>query len=156
MNSPRQLDDRTRMFSRVLGPYLVVVTITALARGSHMPGLLRDFGSNAAWPWVSGAFVLLGGLVIVGLHQNWRGAAAIIVSLVGWLTVLKGLALLAFPEPYISAGAAAIDSGNWWWRVVMAIATLAGLYLTYAGWASMRPRSRSATPNSTADLPRAA
>ena len=32
MNSPRQSEDRTRMFSRVLGPYLVIVTITALAR----------------------------------------------------------------------------------------------------------------------------
>ena len=156
MNSTRMVDARTRMFSRVLGPYLVIVTITALARASQMPALLKDFGSNAAWPWVSGAFVLLSGLVIVALHQNWRGAAAIIVSLVGWMTVLKGLVLLAFPEPYLSAGAVAIDNGNWWWRVVMVISTLAGLYLTYVGWAPTRRTSTGTTADTTADLPRAA
>jgi hypothetical protein len=156
MNSAQRVDARTRMFSRVLGPYLVIVTITALARASLMSALIHDFGSNSVWPWVSGAFVLLGGLVIVAMHQNWRGATAIIVSLVGWLTVLKGFALLAFPGPYLSAGAAAVDSGSWWWRVVMMLSALAGLYLTYVGWAPVRRTSTGTTATPTADLPRAA
>ena len=156
MNSPRQSEDRTRMFSRVLGPYLVIVTITALARASQMSALIHDFGSNSVWPWVSGAFILLGGLVIVAMHQNWRGAAATIVSLVGWSTVLKGTALLSFPGRYLSAGEVVIDSGGWWWRVVMMISALAGLYLTYVGWAPARRASTGTTANPTADLPRVA
>ena len=156
MNSARQSDDRTRMFSRVLGPYLVIVTITALARASQMSALIHEFSSSSTWPWVSGAFVLLGGLVIVAMHQNWRGAAATIVSLVGWLTVVKGTALLTFPRRYLSAGEVVIDSGGWWWRVVMMISTLAGLYLTYVGWAPVRRTSTGTTANPPADLPRAA
>jgi len=156
MNSARQVDARTRMFSRVLGPYLVIVTISALTRGSQMSTLIHDFGSNSVWPWVSGAFVLLGGLVVVTMHQNWRGAPATIVSLVGWLTVLKGTALLTFPGRYLSAGEVVIDSGGWWWRVVMMISTLAGLYLTYVGWAPIRRKSTGTTATPTADLPRAA
>ena len=40
MNSSEQSQATTRMFARVLGPYLVIVTITAAVRTSHMQALL--------------------------------------------------------------------------------------------------------------------
>lgn len=70
-------------------------------RASDMRALTTDFGSNALWPWVTGAFVLASGLIIVALHQHWRGAPAVIVSLLGWLLALRGLLLLAFPAAFI-------------------------------------------------------
>ncbi len=73
---------RTRMFARVLGPFFVIVAATTVAR-SDMRTLLSDFEASAAWPWVTGCFLLLASLVIVALHQYWRGAAAITVSVVG-------------------------------------------------------------------------
>ena len=144
------------MFARVLGPYLVVVTGTAAVQPAHMRTLLSEFGANSVWPWVTGAFVLLSGLVVIALHQYWRGAAAIVVSLLGWLTALKGLFLVTFPETYISAADTAIDAVSWWRPAYVAIAVL-GLYLTYVGWVpapSGRPTSQTAS--STPDLPRAA
>lgn len=155
MSPLQQSEARTRLFARVLGPYLVIVTATALARASHMRTLLHDFGSSSVWPWVTGAFVLLCGLVVIALHQYWRGTAAVIVSVVGSLTALKGLALLAFPEPYISAGESAVGRGNWW-QAIMVITALAGVYLTYVGWVPAPSTPKSETRNSTPDLPRAA
>src|ERR1700758_3447254 len=94
MSFRQQTDTKTRMFARVLGPFLVVVTVTAVGRSSQMRTLLSEFGANSVWPWVAGAFVLLSGLIVVALHQNWRGAPAIIVSILGWMTTLKGLCLV--------------------------------------------------------------
>ena len=65
---------RTRMFARVLGPFFVIVAGTTVAR-SDMRTLLSDFEANAAWPFMTGGFLLLASLVIVALHQYWRGAA---------------------------------------------------------------------------------
>lgn len=150
-----QIEGRTRMFARVLGPYLVVLTVTALVRASHMPTLLSEFRSNSVWPWVTGAFVLLSGLVVVALHQYWRGAAAIIVSVPSWLTALKGLFLLAFPQTYLSFADVAVD-GLAWWRTSFVVMALIGLYLTYVGWAPTSSRPTEQPANSTTDLPRAA
>jgi hypothetical protein len=83
MNTSQQ-QVRTRAFARVLGPFFVIVTATTVARASDMRILLSDFEASAAWPWVTGAFLLLVSLVIVALHQCWRGPAAITVSVVGW------------------------------------------------------------------------
>ncbi|KWX22518.1 membrane protein [Mycolicibacterium wolinskyi] len=156
MSAPQQSDIRTRVFARVLGPYLIIVTITALARAADMPSLLSQFGENSVWPWVTGAFVLLSGLVVVALHPYWRGVSAIVVSVVGWLTTLKGLFLLAIPQTYLSFGDSMV-SADVWWKAIMVVMALVGLYLTYVGWspAGYQPIVRTRR-QSAPDLPRAA
>jgi hypothetical protein len=155
MSTTQQSEARTRLFARVLGPYLVLVTLTAVARGSQMRTLASEFGANLVWSWVTGAFILLSGLIVVALHQCWTNTAAIMVSVLGWMTVLKGLFLLAMPQTYITAVTSALDPGIWW-RAGFIVVALVGLYLTYVGWAPApsRPAPRAAT--ASADLPRAA
>ncbi|WP_249025621.1 hypothetical protein [Mycobacterium branderi] len=142
------------MFARVLGPFLVVVDVTALARASDMRGLLSDFEANSLWTWVTGAFILLFGLIVVAAHQYWRGAPAIIVSLLGWLIALRGLILLAFPKAFVSLANSMIDAQGWWMTACAAFGVV-GLYLTYVGWMPVSgPESRA--PSSAANLRRAA
>jgi hypothetical protein len=155
MNSSHQPQIRTRMFARVLGPFFVIACITAAVRASQMPALMSDFAANMLWSWVAGSFVILGGLVVVALHSYWRGAAAIVVSILGWLVVLRGLLLLAFPTAFISMAKSVIGMGALWQAVCIGFAVL-GLYLTYVGWMPASPRSPSQPTSATPDLPRAA
>ncbi len=155
MNGSPQSQTATRFFSRVLGPFLVIVDVTAVARASDMQSLLSQFEANSMWTFVTGAFILLLGLTIVAAHQNWRGAAAIIVSGVGWLIVLRGVLLVAFPR-FFAALANDVIGAQAWWITLCAVFALVGLYLTYVGWvpAPKRPTSQAAAANP--DLPRAA
>ncbi|ORA78644.1 hypothetical protein K3U93_24080 [Mycobacterium malmoense] len=155
MDASPQPQTTTRMFARVLGPFLVIVDVTAVARASDMQSLLSQFEANSLWTWVAGAFVLIFGLIIVALHQYWRGAAAIIVSVLGWLVTLRGLLLFAFPQAFVSVANNMIGAQGWWVTLCIVFA-LVGLYLTYVGWgpAPSRPTSQAAT--ATPDLPRAA
>lgn len=150
----QQSQFRTQMFARVLGPYLVVVAGTAVGRWSHMKTMVSEFSANSLWPWVTGAFVLTGGLTVIALHQYWRSAAAIIVSVLGWLVALKGLVLMVFPDTVVSVANSVVDT-NAWWRALYVVVALVGLYLTYVGWS---PSTRPASHDTTAvrDLPRAA
>jgi hypothetical protein len=138
MHVSRQSQTRTRMFSRVLGPFLVIVDVTAIARASDMQKLLSQFEANSLWTWVTGAFILVFGLIIVAGHQYWRGAAAIIVSVLGWLVTLRGLLLLAFPKIFVSVANSVIGAQALWITVCIA-AGLVGLYLTYVGWVLVQP-----------------
>jgi len=155
MNSSHQPQIRTRMFARVLGPFLVIACATAGARASEMPALMKDFSANALWSWVAGAFVLIGGLVMIALHSYWRGPAAIVVSIMGWLVTLRGLLLLAFPKAFISMANSVIGTGALWQAVCIGFA-LIGLYLTYVGWMPPSERSAQRAADATTDLPRAA
>lgn len=155
MKSSRQPQVDTRLFARAMGPYLVIIPAAAAVHPSEMRTLLSDFAANPLWFWVTGAFVLLFGLVVIALHQHWHGAPAITVSALGWVVALKGLFLVAFPQTYMSAADAAMDAVSWW-RVGCTVVALVGVYLTYVGWVPVRsgpaPRAATAAP----DLPGAA
>lgn len=102
-----------------------------------------------------GAFILLLGLVTIAFHPYWRGAAAVIVSVVGWLVALKGLMLVAFAHTYFSIANSAIDAVGWW-RGGAVVYGLIGLYLSYVGWMPQRTRPAPQAAASTHDIPRAA
>ena len=138
------IEYRTRMFARVLGPYLFIAAATLVTRPGYTNNLLHVFDGNSVWPWVTGAFVLPMGLVVVALHPYWHGLAAATVSTLGWLTVLKGVALMTFPVTYLSMGQDAVTATPWW-EVSVVIMALVGLYLSIVGWA---PTHRLVNPNS--------
>lgn len=149
------VDHRTRTVARILGPYLTIVAVVVLFRTPDMRILLTEFTETAVWPWVMGAFILLGGIAIVATHQTWRGPAAVIVSVLGWLLVARGVLLLAFPETFAELANRTIDAGGVW-RSVVVVLGLIGLYLTYVSW---RPPSRAhdvAHEHRSTDTPRVA
>jgi hypothetical protein len=155
MSSSQLQQLRTRMFARVLGPFFAIVGVTVVARTSDMRTLVSDFDANAAWPFVTGAFLLMAALVIIALHPYWRGAAAITVSLMGWILTLRAVILMAFPHAFMAAAKAAIGMTGLWVTVSVLIAAV-GLYLTYVGWGPAPSPAVGPAETSTPDLPRAA
>jgi len=137
----------------VLGPFFAIVSATVVVRAPAE--LLAEFGATAIWPWVSGAFVLMGGIIVGALPPYWHGVAAVIVSLLGWLMVLRGGLLLGFPDTFISIANHTVGAENVW-RIVFGGVTLVGLYLTYIGWIARPKGSVARAPGSIPDLPRAA
>ncbi|GAB4993144.1 hypothetical protein MAHJHV60_24930 [Mycobacterium avium subsp. hominissuis] len=154
MSTTRPPELRTRMFARVLGPFLVVFTATTVARASDMRKLLSDFDSNSALPLVTGGFLLLASLVIIGLHRCWRGAPAVTVSVVGWVFAVRAFLLMAFPHAFMAAADAAVRMTALWVSGDVVVGVV-GLYLAYVGWKPVTSPSTPAT-TSTPDVPRAA
>src|SRR6516225_2241624 len=147
MSSSPQQNNRTRLFARALGPFFVIFTVTAAARASDMRTLVSDFGANPAWPYVTGAFLLMGGLVVIALHQYWHTAAAVIVSVLGWVLTLRGLFLMAFPQTCMSVVNNAVGKTALWVTGDLLVAVV-GLYLTYVGWSPAPSRPVSQAPTS--------
>ncbi len=102
----------TGQLARTLGPFLFVLAAMAMVRASDMRAIVDEFAANSLWPWVLGAVNLLGGLIVIAFHQYWRSAAAIIVSVLGWLLALRGLFVLAFPQTSVSIAKNAIGAAT--------------------------------------------
>lgn len=81
--------------------------------------------------------------------------AVVIVSLLGWIIVVRDILLLAFPDTFMSIANHTIGAENPW-RVVFGGITLVGLYLTYVGWISRRKDPVTQPSGSTPELPSAA
>jgi hypothetical protein len=135
MSTPEQSQIRTRMMARTLGPFFAIVPTTVAVRGAYMQTLFNEFKANPMWPWLYGAILLMFGLIVIAFHQYWRGVAAVIISMVGWIMAIRGVLLLTVPRAYSAAGNAVYHSGATAGIWVAGISLgLVGLYLTYVGW----------------------
>jgi hypothetical protein len=150
-----RVQHRTRIFARVLGPFFAIVAVVVALRAPDMRQLLSEFTASDVWPWVTGAFILMGGIAIVAFHQLWRGPAAIIISVIGWVLVARGVFLLAFPDAFASLANRMIGTVGVWSTIYVVMA-LIGLYLTYVGWKPVRDDLQNNGLHSGINLPRAA
>lgn len=78
-----------------------------------------------------------------------------IVSLLGWIMVIRGILLIAFPDLFMYIADRTIGTEGIW-RTGFAVLVLVGLYLTYAGWVARPEPTASPVVSPGSDLPRAA
>jgi hypothetical protein len=154
MNAIQQAQ-RTRNFSRVLGPFYVIVGVVVALRASAMRTMLTEFTGSSVWPWITCAFVLVGGIGIIAFHQYWHGLAAILVSLVGWAMAANGLFLMAFPQGYLSLADHLIGATTAW-RGAYLLGALMGVYLTYVGWVAQPEQVLPPAMDAQRDFPQVA
>jgi hypothetical protein len=129
---------RTRAFSRVIGPFLVIVPGIVVVRAPETGTALTAFFDNPALAWLTGGLLLFGGLLIIAHHQYWSSLAAILVSLLGWYLALRGVVLLAAPQLIESAAGAAMNMMAMV-RIGFGVLLLIGLWLTFIGWIARAP-----------------
>lgn len=131
---------RTRMFARVLGPFVAVATLIIAIRLPQLGDLLSDLFTNGTLPWILGAAMLMMGLIVIAFHQYWYSVTAVLISLFGWFVALRGVAMMAFPSAIESGADTTVVSPGLLIaaRIFFLLLTAMGLWFAYVGW---RPES---------------
>ena len=129
------MSSRTAFLSKLVGLYVVVIAIAVLVNKPMMVATVTGLFKDPAVVVLSGVIALGIGLAIVLGHNVWSSAPAIIVTIIGWLSLLKGLALLLVPANVQAAYALGVNY-NQYFSVYAVVTLVVGLYLTYAGFRS--------------------
>jgi hypothetical protein len=124
---------RTRVFARVIGPLLVILFAAVMARATEMGLFISSFFANAALVWITGCAVLVCGLLIVAQHQYWWNPPAVVISILGWILIVRGAVLLIVPQ-FIARFAAQMATAVLTIQIGSSIMLLVGLWLAWIGW----------------------
>ena len=60
--------------------------------------IMEDFVKNAAVIYLGALLALVIGIVIVLVHNVWVWGWPVIITILGWIAILKGIWLLLFPK----------------------------------------------------------
>ena len=98
---------------------------------------MKTFLHDLTVLFVLGVITLGAGLAMVLAHNIWSGGAlAVIVTIVGWSTLIKGLLFLFLP-PHVGMGFFLRELHfDQLFYLYMAIPLVLGSYLTYGGFTS--------------------
>ena len=129
----------TRGFAKGLGLFLILFGLSVAMDAAIMWALVPSFFGDGALVFVTAAFGLGIGCAMVAAHHHFNSLPAIIITLFGWLTIIRCTVLLFAPQVISGLAAAAMHVPGLP-LIPAAIAVLIGVYLSFVGWFA-KPRT---------------
>ena len=126
---------RTVFLAQLFGLYCLIVAAAMLSQPEAFLTTVHALMADAPLVLISGVFTLFGGLALVLLHNYWSGGALpVIITLIGWLTLIKAVVLVALPSTKLVAMYSEVSSTHL--LISGSLTLLLGIYLTVAGFRS--------------------
>lgn len=100
--------------------------------------MFADFIENSAILYLGGIMALVVGFLIVAFHNTWVMDLSVIITIIGWMALIKGIVILILPKAMISLSKSIISSPKFM-KIEGYIAIIAGLGLSYLGFCPQSP-----------------
>jgi len=123
MNTPSIL-------AEVIGAVLILTGITAVNK-KYITQVMSGLEGSKALSWTVGLITFLMGAVVVALYDVWNSSWEVLVTIIGWLMIIKGAFITLFPNSSMPLYKKVANSS----LVIVAgvIAIIVGLILFYLG-----------------------
>src|ERR1019366_4249899 len=131
------MSPRTLFLSRLIGLYCIVIALSMMTRRQDTVETVTALLQNSSMMLIVGIITLAAGLAMVLAHNIWSGGAlVVVVTLVGWITLIKSLLFLFLP-PEMEAG---LFLGQLHYQQLFylytSVSLVLGIYLTDGGFKS--------------------
>jgi len=126
------MSSTTKYLGKLLGFYSVLVALAMIVHKQATVEMVQRMMGHGGAPFAIGLISVAVGLAMVLGHNVWRGGALpVVVTLIGWWSLIKGLLCLFLPVGVI-AGLLGGPHYAKYFYVSPVISLLVGLYLIYA------------------------
>ena len=119
--------------AKVLGIYLLVIGLSMLINGKTIKPLLINVINDPSLLFVTGFIALILGILLVVSHNIWVADWRIVITLVAWMALLKGIIRTACPQFALNASKKWIEN-SFNYNISMILVLLIGLFLSYHGF----------------------
>ncbi len=134
------MSERTVFLAKFIGIYCILVAIPMAVNKQATLQMVSALVNDAPVLYLFGLTLVGAGLAVILNHNVWSGGPLpIVVTLVGWLALLKGLLFLFEPPPAAAGVAIWGTAYQQYYYLDVALAFILGAYLAYGGFKS-RPR----------------
>lgn len=120
-------------FAQVIGFYLIFMCLAMLLRPQAFKKVMTDLMSHQASLFICATLNIIFGLVILVPHNIWVAGWPVLVTIIGWLTLLKGAFSFFVGDKYFNVVKKLLDKSGyqiWCW-----IWLLIAIYLVWMGLA---------------------
>jgi hypothetical protein len=134
------MSQNTIYLAKLFGLFLLILGISMLIQRENAIFLWIALVHNAALVYVVSLVTIVAGLAVVLAHNVWSGGALpIIVTLLGWITLIKGIFALLLPRDLAMDTFTAFAYDQYFYLYVL-ICLVLGVYLTVAGFRTVQDK----------------
>jgi hypothetical protein len=89
--------DISSIIAQILGIFFVVVGITMVANGKGIAAAVEETAQHKGLLFTWGILALLIGATIVALNNAWTSGVQLLITVLGWAALIKGMFILFSP-----------------------------------------------------------
>jgi hypothetical protein len=131
------MSPRTAFLGKLLGLYLIAISLSMFTHAQATLDIMKAVIQDPPLLFIAGLMGVAAGLAIVLAHNVWSGGALpIIVTLIGWASLIKGILLLVLSPETNSRIFIGVLHYEQHLNLYAAFPLLLGAYLAYAGFRS--------------------
>ena len=119
--------------AKIIGAYMVIVAAGVMLNLKTYQRIIEDFFKNTALIYLGGVLSLIIGLLIVLFHNVWVANWAVLITIFGWMGLIKGVWLIVFPNS-VAKLTQAYQKKTALLVVHLVIILALGVFLTVKGW----------------------
>jgi hypothetical protein len=86
------------LVAKILALTYISAGIAALSGKITFSQMMEDFERSPGLTFITGFMTLIFGVILVTYHNIWVKNWTVLITLIGWISVLKGIRLIAFPQ----------------------------------------------------------
>ena len=99
--------------------------------------LFTDFCENAAVMYLGGIMAVVIGYLILAFHNTWTKDLSVIITVIGWLALVKGILILVRPKMMIALTKAMLKENTL--KIMATWVILLGLAFSFLGFCPKSP-----------------
>jgi len=126
----------SKTIAGLVGPTFIAFAAAILLNFGSIPALVEEASHEPGVVMVSGILLFVAGLAIVRVHNRWTGGWPVVVTILGWLFILGGLARTLLP---IGIAEIAVDLGRNISVIAAGEAVILGLVGAFLSFKAYRP-----------------
>ena len=86
------------LIAKITSVVYLSAALGAVFSRDHYRRLLDDLFKNAALTYLMGFTAVVFGFLMVNYHNTWGKDWTVLVTILGWLALMKGVLIIAFPR----------------------------------------------------------
>ena len=90
--------DNSIFIARIFGLCYLIVGTGIMFNRKAFQQLMDDFCKNVTSVFFGGLLALVVGLAIILTHNVWVANWTVIITIIGWLALIKGMGMIVFPN----------------------------------------------------------
>jgi hypothetical protein len=86
--------------ARIIGIVYTALGIGLLLSGNYYREVMEKLLDNAAYMFLGGFIAVVVGFLIIEHHNIWANDWTVIITLIGWAALIKGVLILVIPRSF--------------------------------------------------------
>lgn len=125
--------DISIFLAKTLGIYLVIISLSMFINAERYKSIIYDLTNNPSFLFLTGVIALIIGILLIVCHNIWQANWRIIITLIAWLSFIKGMVRVLFPQLAYASITKFMKNEIAYYTTAF-ICLLLGIFLSYFGY----------------------